>query len=317
MTDCYQFKVSINFPGYMYVRDIEFLSACNVLEGHIDAEANALSRQLNVINKDQRFVSWISEKLGGVHPPSFSTYLVALGQIKAARNSYKMSNFKTAEKILFDGVKTFNGVHKQWIEYRNGIIGGAEIAITTCEVAIKVTQVYVAVATGGGSLIVSSGIVAGVSGLTEITKKGSMAYLWKINSSLTINDFIDIGGTIVEEFATSLLGGQLGKFFLGKFVPKYSAIAKIDPQAAKEAFKKGILPDKAFTYCKRGIADFSATMTSNAIVKPLIWIITQSASSNSGKKMSVDTFIDDVITKLITDRYDTAANIFFLWIKKK
>jgi hypothetical protein len=316
MAEKYQYKVSMNFPGYANLKDINFLTACSILEGYIDAEKKALSEQINIINNDQWFVSWVSETLGNVRPPSDHKYLIAAMDVRAAKMYYKIDELEKAGKYLQSAVQTYSDVHKKWVEYRNGIIGGAERAITGMEITIAVTQVYIGVATGGGSLIVTAGIGAGVAGATELTKKGGLV-LWGLKSKLTINDFLEIGGNIVESFATSLVGGKLGKFFLGKFVPKFSAIAEIDPQMAKEAFKRGILPEKAFTYCQRGIADFATTLSANAIVKPVMWVITQMATLDKGKKMTMDSFVDDVITKLIKDRYDTAANIFFLWLKKK
>jgi hypothetical protein len=168
-------------------------------------------RYLRSIRQDQWIVGGISAFLGGVRMPSEDIWQPALAALREGDNAFAGSDVVRAAQEYQRSVAAIRHAEQRVMEYREGTIGGAGLAVGALEVVEVASAATVTIGTGGVAGVFAG---AGYGAAQQLAGQAS-----EMHQGLRQRiDWAGIGFDALVGVVTGYLGGRLGDAVLGRLL---------------------------------------------------------------------------------------------------
>jgi hypothetical protein len=187
------------------------------IHGHIEGGYEG-HRALSRIREEQYIVGSISDFLGGVSMPPLSMWEEPRRQVRQARAVVERGDIVTAARVLQRAAFDTRRAARRVYEYREGTIGGAEVAVTGLEAVQVASAAVVTVGTGGTAGVV---VGAGYVGAQRLAGEATSVHIG-------LQDRIDWGGVAFDTLFSLVVGrfgGQLGRAIAARLGGRIAAQA--------------------------------------------------------------------------------------------
>lgn len=218
-------KVTLTVAGSGEWKDLDFTKAVSMIRAYTEVDRKSCEQYVKKLNEDQWIVSFWAKALGSVKPPTYEMWIKPIYALMSASGAMKAGKVDAARAHLERAVEAYNDVRQAWVEYRGGMIKGAERGVMGMKIAITVMGAATTAGVGswlpgslstGTRLLAEAGVSAGVKLLEETaTAGGELAY--GLEQTVDIARIARSAGTA---FTSSLVGGALSKGFLAMLTPK-------------------------------------------------------------------------------------------------
>lgn len=261
------------------------------------------------------WVGVISDMIADVVPPHPSIYDPVTIWCDAAEQALERGDLARATDNIRNAQQRYNEAHREWYNYREATIGGAEVAVTTLEVTRDVSFATAGALAGAAFVPAGAGLVAqgGVSALTaaggkaveETATRGSELY-HGLRREWDVADFLQSIGTAgVTGFAGTLVSGPLARKFSTSVLGRLSddaagALARelseaygeeVSEQAVRRIFEtrgQQLVAD----FLEQAVSDASSTVVSESIKAAMEGL-------QAGETITPEEFAEKVATEFV------------------